>query len=423
MDLAITIAAFLTLALAGFYVAVLIVGTGRLVSVTARNAEAERSVLEARIGQITDRRRFERDREELSWNGYRKFEVERKEMEGGGICSFYLVPHDRKPLPPFEPGQYLTFNLNIPGQPKAVIRCYSLSDSPNHPDYYRVTIKALPPPRDKPDAPPGLSSNFFHSNLNVGDIVDVKAPSGKFFLDRSHHTPVVLIGGGVGLTPVLSMLNDVVETGSQREARFFYGVRNGAEHIMKDHLKQIDLEHENVIFHVCYSDAEEGEREGEDYHHGERVTIDLLKRVLPHNNMEFYICGPPPMMHDLVEGLTEWGVPSGQIHFEAFGASTVKSVQPTPEGAAEGAGDAHKVTFARTGKSATWSAAVGSILDFAEDEGVSIDFGCRAGNCGTCITAIKEGEVAYLSEPGDMPEAGSCLTCISVPKGELVLDA
>ena len=100
MDLAITIAAFLTLALAGFYVAGLIVGTGRLVSVTARNAEAERSVLEARTGQITDRRRFERDREELSWNGYRKFEVERKEMEGGGICSFYLVPHDRKPLPP-----------------------------------------------------------------------------------------------------------------------------------------------------------------------------------------------------------------------------------------------------------------------------------------------------------------------------------
>ena len=100
------------------------------------------------------------------------------------VCSFYLQPHDEKPIPGFDPGQFLTFQLNIPAQPKAVVRCYSLSDAPR-PDMYRVSIKRVPPPRDNPDAPPGLSSNHFHDNVKVGDILDVKEPSGRFFLDMS----------------------------------------------------------------------------------------------------------------------------------------------------------------------------------------------------------------------------------------------
>jgi ferredoxin-NADP reductase len=423
MDVAISSAAFGFLALLAFYVTWLGVGHANRQSVARRTAVLEHNLLEARIGQIMDRRKFERARQELSWNGFRKFEIARKEKEGGGICSFYLSPHDRKPLPPFEPGQYLTFNLHIPNQPKAVVRCYSLSDSPNHPDYYRVSIKRLPPPRDNPDAPPGLSSSFFYDRLGQGDILDVKAPSGHFYLDRTKQGPVVLIGGGVGLTPVMSMLSDIVETDSQRETWFFYGVTNSDEHIMKDYFKQLDFENENVRVQVCYSGAHEQDKLGEDYHHGERVSVDLFKKVLPHNNYDFYICGPPPMMNSLVEGLEAWGVPRARIHFEAFGPATVKKL-PIAESAIESSeGTAFKVTFARTGKVGNWTSAAGSLLEFAEEQGVAIDFGCRAGNCGTCVTAIKEGDVKYLNEPGDMPEAGSCLTCISVPKGNVVLDA
>jgi ferredoxin-NADP reductase len=423
MDVAITAVAFVVLGLTALYLATLTFGYGRQVAVVRRNADIERELLSARIGQIMDRRKFERERQELSWSGYRKFEIARKEMEGGGICSFYLQPHDRKPLPPFEPGQYLTFNLHIPNEPKPLVRCYSLSESPNHPDYYRVSIKAIPAPRDNPDAPPGLSSNYFHGELGEGDILDVKAPSGKFFLDRSHHGPVALIGGGVGITPVLSMLNDIVESGSVRDVWFFYGVTNGSEHILSDHLKRIERENEHVSLHVCYSRAVDDDKEGEDYRHAERVSIDLFQRVLPHSNMDFYICGPPPMMNSLVEGLEEWGVPKGQIHFEAFGPATVKRIPAAKGATAPAKGTAHKVTFAKSGTVATWTHESGSILDFAEEKGVVIDFGCRAGNCGTCITAVKEGDVDYLSEPGDIPEAGSCLACVSVPKGNLVLDA
>lgn len=97
---------------------------------------------------------------------------------------------------------------------------------------------------------------------------------------------------------------------------------------------------------------------------------------------------------------------------------------PKAESAIESSeGTAFKVTFARTGKVGNWTNAAGSLLEFAEDQGVTIDFGCRAGNCGTCVTAVKEGDIEYLNEPGDMPETGSCLTCISVPKGNIVLDA
>jgi hypothetical protein len=423
LDLFVQAAALLFLVALTAYLAMLVAARARSSAVMQRTGDLEIQLLRARVGQIMDRRRFETSRSELSWNGFRKFEIVRKQQEGGGICSFYLQPHDKKPLPPYHPGQYLTFQLPIPGQRKPVIRCYSLSDSPNHPDYYRVSIKKLPPPRDKPGAPPGLSSSYFHDQLDEGDIVDVKAPSGHFYLDMTASDPVVLIGGGVGLTPVLSMLNAICESGSRRETWFFYGVRNGREHVMKSHLQRIAKEHANVRLYVCYSDPEPADKGGSDHHHEGRITIDWMKSVLPSNNYHFYLCGPPPFMESLVGGLEAWGVPEKDIHFEAFGPATVKrspAAQATVEASAQ---SGLQVTFSRSGKTLPWTPESGSLLDFAEENGVVIDFGCRAGNCGTCLTAIKAGDVTYVNPPGSPPESGSCLACISVPKANLTLDA
>ena len=425
MDIVINVAAIAFLLVLTAYVVALGIGNLRTATVNARTADAERDLLRQRIEQLMDHRRVERGKAELSWNGFRKFEVMRKTPEGGGICSFYLSPHDKKPLPPFVPGQYLTFQLDIPGQRKAVIRCYSLSDSPNHPDYYRVSIKAVPPPRDKPDVPPGLSSNFFHDQIGEGDILDVKAAGGHFYLDMTKHAPVVLIGGGIGLTPVLSMLNAICESGSKRETWFFYGVRSSKDHVMKEHLEALAREHENVHLQVCYSNPLDEDMEGDDYQHAERVSVELFKRVLPSSNYEYYLCGPPPLMNTIVPDLEAWGVPKKNIHFEAFGPATVKKAAPakTAEDKAAEAAAPIEVTFAKSGKTCTWDGSSDSLLDFAEDNGVTIDYGCRAGNCGTCITAIRDGGVDYVVEPGAAPEAGSCLTCISVPKGKLTLDA
>ena len=214
------------------------------------------------------------------WSGFRKFRVDGKVLEAESCCSFYLAPHDGRPLPAYLPGQYLTFRLQVPGQPKELTRCYSLSDSPDHSDYYRVTIKRIPPPGNKPDAPPGIVSGHFHERIQVGDILDVKAPSGHFHLDPEHRSPVVLVGGGIGVTPALSMLNYLATAPSKREVWFFYGIRNSREHMLKDALQEIAAEHENIHIVVCYSDPLPDEQIGEDYQYGERVSVDLFKRVL-----------------------------------------------------------------------------------------------------------------------------------------------
>ena len=143
------------------------------------------------------------------WPGYRTFYVKRKAQEGTAkqVCSFYLVPEDGRPLAPFLPGQFLTFKLGVPsltGETQSVIRCYSLSDAPN-PSHYRISVKRAPAPFGS-QIPQGISSNYFHDHVEVGSQLQVRAPAGHFYIDRSD-VPVVLIGGGIGITPMLSMLN------------------------------------------------------------------------------------------------------------------------------------------------------------------------------------------------------------------------
>ena len=385
-------------------------------SIRSLNSDVERKTLH---------KNFEAEKLTNVWSGFRKFRVDRKVPEGGGICSFYLVPHDGKGLPPFEPGQYLTFDFKVPNQTKAVVRCYSLSDSPQKSsEYYRISVKhALPPPK-VPDAPPGVSSSFLHGTVEEGDIIDTRAPGGNFFMEQASHTPVVLIGGGVGITPVLSMMNCIIEAGSKREAHFFYGVRHGEEHIMREYLDDVAATHENIHLHVCYSDPRDGiDVEGRDYQHAGRVSVDLFKKVLPSNNFDYYMCGPPPMMESLVNDLGDWGVPEKHIHLEAFGPASVKK-KPAPAAApAEAGAEAISIEFAKTGKTCDWSPDQGTILDFAEEQGIAMDFGCRAGSCGTCKTAVRSGKVDYLDPPGSPIEDGSCLPCIAVPKSSISIDA
>ena len=132
------------------------------------------------------------------------------------------------------------------------------------------------------------------------------------------------------------------------------------------------------------------------------------------------MCGPGAMMKDISEGLIEWGVPEEKIHMEAFGpASVKKKVFATPDVSSPNS----KVSFSRSNKEAQWSGEMDSLLDLALAESVPIGYGCRAGNCGSCKTAIKSGKVKYQKKPGCEIETGSCLTCIATPDGDLHLDA
>jgi hypothetical protein len=153
-----------------------------------------------------------------------------------------------------------------------------------------------------------------------------------------------------------------------------------------------------------------------------RISVELLQKVLPSNNYEFFLCGPASMMESLFKGLKEWGVPEEKIFFEAFGPASVNKTMPIAVEPASHAGN-FQVVFAKSEKTLFWDPKFESLLDFAEMNGISVEFGCRSGSCGTCLTAIKSGHVTYNIEPGEKPEAGSCLLCVSTPKENIVLDA
>ena len=352
--------------------------------------------------------------------------VSKKVPESKTITSFYLVSEGKEPLPSFLPGQFLPLKLDIPGQYKPVIRTYSISDSPNK-DYYRLTIKREPAPPDRPDLYPGVSSNYFHDQVEPGTKLLAKAPRGKFFLDSKSENPVVLLSAGVGLTPLISMMNAVVDSGSNREVWFIHGARNSAEHAMGDHIRKLAQRYDNVHVHVAYSKPLKENLVGRDYDSKGYVDVELLKKILPGNEACFYLCGPPPFMKSLFNGLLEWEVPEYHINYEFFGPASLlkdRAKVSTPKREAEvvDCSSEIEVEFSRSGVKTNWNPSFESILDLAEANGLSPDYSCRSGICHTCMCGLEDGEVEYVEEPLDPPEEGCVLICVSKPRKNIVVD-
>ena len=368
-------------------------------------------------------------RPDLAWGGWREFRVARREFEDAALsqCSFYLQPLDGQPLPAFRPGQFLTFSLDVTADatddanaPRAITRCYSLSDRPE-PTHYRVTIKRVAAPADHPEFRPGLSSSHFHDRVQIGDILRVKAPSGHFFIDPDPSVPVVLIGGGIGITPMMSMLRWCMANQPQRAVQLYYGLRNGDEHAFKRQLEEMAGSHPALRLHVVYSRPAAADVQGRDYQHRGHVDVELLRKTLPHGRHQFYVCGPAAMMQALVPALAEWGVPVADIHYEAFGPATVKL--PGASEVAAPAVSGVEVKFQRSGRTLTWDGRDGSLLDFAERHGIAVESGCRSGGCGSCETRLLDGTVQYEHAPDHDVAAGHCLLCVGRPATPLVLEA
>ncbi len=352
-----------------------------------------------------------------AWSGWQKFRVAAIVDEAVDIKSYYFTPEDGRPLAPFAPGQYLTFRLPIDGESTPLVRCYSLSDRPRQ-DYFRVTVKRIPAQQNQLGSLPGRGSNHFHNNVFVGDVLDVRAPAGTFLIDPAATEPLVLLGAGIGVTPLLSMLEAIVQTGQKREVHVLWGFRNGAEHPFKDRLAAICADNPQIRLHVSYSSPRPSDVLYRDYNHQGRVDLERVRQVLPSSNYLFYVCGPGALMETLVPALWEWGVPEAHVHFEAFGPASVRSASH-----GQSKSQPCEVRFERSGRSAMWDGSLTSLLEFGEAAGVKMPSGCRAGSCGECMLAIRGGAITTIKQPGIPVPAGQCLACISVPAGELVLDA
>ncbi|CAM4110901.1 dihydropteridine reductase [Bacillus manliponensis] len=246
------------------------------------------------------------------WKDFRNFIVVKKERESDVITSFYLRPADGGGLSSFLPGQYVTVQLKIEGEVYTHHRQYSLSDAPNK-EYYRISVKR---------EARGVVSNYLHEHVEEGDVIPLSAPAGDFVLNMESKTPIVLISGGVGITPMMSMLHTAVQQMPNHPIYFIHGALNSDVHAMKEEVKQLTEIHEEVKMYTCYSQPTERDREIQNYNKEGFIDLSWLQSIVPSKEAEFYFCGPVPFMRHINEILTEWGVSEEHIHFEFFGPAT-----------------------------------------------------------------------------------------------------
>ncbi|KAI8982950.1 bacterial hemoglobin [Trametes punicea] len=280
---------------------------------------------------------IERERhlyEAAQWTGWRQFVVAKKVKESEEITSFYLKPKDGKPLQPYRPGQYISVQKYIPELGFNQSRQYSLSDAPNS-EYFRISVKREPgictaTPSGGLDttqsAHPGWMSNLLHTTINEGDEIEVAFPFGEFFLDDSS-APVVLLCAGVGLTPLIAMLNTLInaEDGPECEVSWVQAVRNERRvHAFKEYVAKIrEANPDRVQCMIFYSNPGYAAQLGKDYHVKGRLNLEKVPRdVLRFDakGAQYYVCGPEEFMADMIRGLKARGVDGSRIHAKVFGA-------------------------------------------------------------------------------------------------------
>mgnify|MGYP003678403262 CR=1 FL=1 len=239
---------------------------------------------------------------EKPWQGFKSFRIARKVAESDSITSFYLKAEDGSPAPAFLPGQYLT--VRIPAADgTTTMRNYSLSSYGND-DFLRISVK-----RENG----GHASNYLHNTLTEDNSIEVAAPGGDFVFDfEKGHAPVLLLSGGVGITPILSMLH--ANAGGDSLVNFVHGAINGASHAFKDEVDALVEEHDNLSRHYRYSDPEEGDEcDSTGF-----LDLAMIEGFLTPET-EVYFCGPKPMMALVHSVLSELGHPAEKVHFEFFG--------------------------------------------------------------------------------------------------------
>ena len=352
----------------------------------------------------------------LQW---RPFRISRIEQESATVRSFHLEPADGAGAPTHQAGQHLPIRVRLPGGTAPTLRTYTLSSAPSD-AHYRISVKRQ-----------GAVSSHLHDRVGVGDIIEARAPQGAFTLDAALRRPAVLLSGGVGVTPMLAMLRHVVYEGQRtrhtRPTTFIHGSRNRAERPFELELQHLVAASQGAVKVVQALSNPEPELEpGVDFHHRGRIDVQLLKRVLPFDDHDFYLCGPAAFMQGLYDQLRDLQVADERIHAEAFGpARLLRRLDggATPEPLAPVATLPVQVVFARSGKQARWTPESGSLLELAESSGLTPEFSCRGGSCGTCRTAVVEGAVTYAAAPDAPHSPGEALICCAVPVAPTVTGA
>jgi len=350
-----------------------------------------------------------------AWPGFRKLRVTQVVHENEQVSSIYLAAADGTTLPKAEAGQYLTLRISGAGPP-APVRSYSLSCAPNAATY-RISVK---------QEPHGVASRYLNRDLQPGATLDVAAPRGDFVLDEGAG-PVLLISAGIGVTPVLSMLDQLAADRSQRVIWWLHGARGPREHpfAAQAHALLATLPHASE--HVFYSAATRAELRAAHATAG-HLTKEALAGLGVPPGSNAYVCGPASFMADMQEALTAIGLGPAAIHTELFGS--LPPVTPGITGQASRPphqppgppGHGPLVTFARSGITTAFGDGWRSVLDLADACDVPTRWSCRTGVCHTCVTPLLSGDVSYSPDPLELPADGQVLICCARPASDVVLD-
>jgi ferredoxin-NADP reductase len=359
---------------------------------------------------------------------YRRFEVVKKVRENSSVVSLFLKAVDDAPLKEFKPGQHLMFKFQIPGRAIPEFRYYSFSDKfQKH--HYRVSIKKELPPVQLSGLPPGLCSSHICDEICEGMVLEAKGPSGDFYIDPQENFPVVFIAGGIGITPILSMIKSIAEVNPDREVYLFYGVNEKRTHSFHAEINELKTNHPSFSITTFYASVGNDDVEGLDYDFEGFIDVEKISRIVPHANLDHYICGPEVMMNYVCGYLRTSGVSDEKIRTESFNDPYKNLAQDEVadlENGEKSGSPKHQavmVDFIKSNRKLPWDHRYRSILEFAEAHDIELSSGCLFGDCGSCLTKIQEGNVRYIHETTVIPGKGECLPCSSVPVGDLALEA
>lgn len=242
------------------------------------------------------------------WDGFKDFIVVDKVKESEVITSFYLKPKDGDVLPTYEAGQYLSIRVLVPGQTHKQIRHYTISQKSGS-DTFRISVK-----KEADCTPNGLVSTYLHDSVNIDDTIEASAPAGVFTLEESDN-PIALISGGVGITPMICMLETLAENKSEREISFVHAAIDESLHAFHNHVKQLTNDLPNAKYVYGYSEPLDpsGEQDFNGY-----VSKEILENIIKPNTT-YYVVGPIPFMEHVANLLNELKVSPNQLRYELFG--------------------------------------------------------------------------------------------------------
>jgi ferredoxin-NADP reductase/MOSC domain-containing protein YiiM len=359
---------------------------------------------------------------DCEWNNWRAFTLLDVIEEFEGVKSFVLTPEDGLPLPKNRAGQFVTVKIPL-ADGQVLIRPWSLSDFSENPCTYRLTVK---------HEAGGHGSSFLHDIISVGSQLHLTRPAGRFILDRTGFMPIVLIGAGIGITPLLAMAKAHVSRGASAPPMLIiHCVRSGDAHPLKDEILALTNHAVNLKVRFVYSQPTQTDKSLRNFHRQGHLTADDVvaelngialavgdKQVeVSWFECDFYLCGPESFLTSLKSGLIERGARKYRVFSERFHSAGAISSRAQ--------GDTAQVEFARSRKTVRWTQSRNAtLLELSEEAGLSLPSGCRIGACSSCQCEILEGDVQYESMPIAPIPDGTALLCCARPSSEkLVLAA